>query len=160
MSCALITVSHCGSTLTALRGEITSPNYPGPYPSGRDCTWKILVTPGSHIQLTFRVKTSFFFYIPNTADDINRAKILLNLARIWIFNYDLRSFALLLKQKRKKRLKNSYLGGTRTLTSAIPVQCSSSWRFRPTWSWSLASQQKARRKWIYPRILITWLIYS
>ncbi|XP_067041555.1 tolloid-like protein 1 [Acropora muricata] len=47
-------VSHCGSTLTALRGEITSPNYPGPYPSGRDCTWKILVTPGSHIQLTFR----------------------------------------------------------------------------------------------------------
>ena len=82
MSCTLITVNHCGSSLTALRGEITSPNYPGPYPSGRDCAWKIVVTPGSHIQLTFRVETSFFFYIPNTVDNINRAKILLNLATI------------------------------------------------------------------------------
>lgn len=47
-------VNGCGGTLTALSGEITSPNYPGFYQSNRDCTWKIVVPPGSHIQLTFQ----------------------------------------------------------------------------------------------------------
>lgn len=47
-------VNYCGGTLTALSGVVTSPNYPGPYQSGRNCTWKIVVTPGSHVQLTFR----------------------------------------------------------------------------------------------------------
>lgn len=46
-------VNGCGGALTALSGEITSPNYPGSYQSNRDCTWKIVVPPGSHIQLTF-----------------------------------------------------------------------------------------------------------
>lgn len=48
-------VNGCGGALTALSGEITSPNYPGSYQSNRDCTWKIVVPPGSHIQLTFNV---------------------------------------------------------------------------------------------------------
>ena len=52
-------VNDCGATLTALSGEVTSPNYPGSYQSGRDCTWKIVVTPGSHLQLTFRVKYTY-----------------------------------------------------------------------------------------------------
>lgn len=47
-------VNRCGATLTDLTGEITSPNYPGSYQSGRDCTWKIVVTQGSHIELTFQ----------------------------------------------------------------------------------------------------------
>jgi len=46
-------VVDCGATLNALTGEVTSPNYPGSYQSGRDCTWKIVVPPGSHLQLTF-----------------------------------------------------------------------------------------------------------
>lgn len=47
-------VNGCGGTLTTLSGEITSPNYPGTYQSNRDCTWRIIVPQGSHIQLTFQ----------------------------------------------------------------------------------------------------------
>lgn len=46
-------VTECGATLTALSGEITSPNYPGSYQSNRDCTWKIVVPAGNHLELTF-----------------------------------------------------------------------------------------------------------
>jgi len=48
-------VNDCGATLTTLSGEITSPNYPGIYQERRDCTWKIIVPPGNHIQLEFEV---------------------------------------------------------------------------------------------------------
>ncbi|XP_020628103.1 tolloid-like protein 1 [Orbicella faveolata] len=47
-------VNDCGATLTTLSGEITSPNYPGSYQGDRDCTWKIIVPPGNHVQLEFR----------------------------------------------------------------------------------------------------------
>lgn len=47
-------VNHCGGTLNALSGEITSPNYPGTYRSNRDCTWKIVIPAGNHLQLTFK----------------------------------------------------------------------------------------------------------
>ncbi|KAJ7379470.1 Bone morphogenetic protein 1 [Desmophyllum pertusum] len=47
-------VNDCGATLTTLSGEITSPNYPGSYQPNRDCTWKIIVPPGSHLQLNFQ----------------------------------------------------------------------------------------------------------
>ena len=56
-----VPVNRCGATLTDLTGEITSPNYPGSYQSGRDCTWKIVVTQGSHIELTFQVKKLVVF---------------------------------------------------------------------------------------------------
>ena len=35
------------------------------------------------------------------------------------------------------RLKNSSLNEIQTMTSAIPVQCSTSWAISPTWTWSL-----------------------
>ena len=53
-----ITVNHCGGTLNALSGEITSPNYPGTYRSNRDCRWKIVAPAGNHLELTFKVKCS------------------------------------------------------------------------------------------------------
>ncbi|KAJ1096038.1 hypothetical protein NDU88_001187 [Pleurodeles waltl] len=34
----------CGGTLTALSGEITSPNYPDPYPRNAYCHWNITAT--------------------------------------------------------------------------------------------------------------------
>ncbi|KAK3741569.1 hypothetical protein QZH41_012512 [Actinostola sp. cb2023] len=46
--------SECGATLNELAGVVTSPNYPGVYQHKKDCTWKIIVTPGSHIQLAYR----------------------------------------------------------------------------------------------------------
>ena len=56
-----ITVNYCGGTLNALSGEITSPNYPGTYRSNRDCTWKIVIPAGNHLQLTFKVRCSKLF---------------------------------------------------------------------------------------------------
>ncbi|XP_075408563.1 cubilin [Tenrec ecaudatus] len=44
---------ECGGRLTGAYGSITSPGYPGNYPSGRDCVWKIMSTPGLLITFTF-----------------------------------------------------------------------------------------------------------
>ena len=43
----------CGGTLTALRGNITSPSYPDVYPRNKRCLWKITVPDGQRISLTF-----------------------------------------------------------------------------------------------------------
>lgn len=43
----------CGGILSASSGNISSPNYPGPYPYNIDCSWLIVVTEGSSILLTF-----------------------------------------------------------------------------------------------------------
>ncbi|XP_048589480.1 tolloid-like protein 1 isoform X2 [Nematostella vectensis] len=48
--------SDCGSTVTSLTGLIMSPNFPGVYQHKKDCTWKITVTPGSHVELNFRIE--------------------------------------------------------------------------------------------------------
>jgi len=41
----------CGSTLTAVTGDIISPNYPEPYIMNADCYWKIAVAAGSLVQV-------------------------------------------------------------------------------------------------------------
>ncbi|XP_031559878.1 tolloid-like protein 1 [Actinia tenebrosa] len=46
--------SECSATLTTQTGLIMSPNYPGVYQHKKDCTWKIVVKPGSHVELNFR----------------------------------------------------------------------------------------------------------
>lgn len=43
--------SGCGSTMTAVTGDITSPNYPQPYSAQADCYWKIAVAASSIIQV-------------------------------------------------------------------------------------------------------------
>ncbi|XP_058537778.1 cubilin isoform X1 [Neofelis nebulosa] len=44
---------ECGGVLTGTYGSIKSPGYPGNYPSGRDCVWKVITSPGLLITFTF-----------------------------------------------------------------------------------------------------------
>ncbi|XP_024431584.2 cubilin [Desmodus rotundus] len=44
---------ECGGILTGAYGSIKSPGYPGNYPSGRDCVWKVITSPGLLITFTF-----------------------------------------------------------------------------------------------------------
>ncbi|XP_031554604.1 tolloid-like protein 2 [Actinia tenebrosa] len=43
----------CGEFLTGLKGEISSPGYPGPYPALKKCTWRILVPTDKVIKFYF-----------------------------------------------------------------------------------------------------------
>lgn len=47
------TSTGCGGVLTSSRGSITSPNYPEPYGNYAQCVWKIIVSEGSTINLSF-----------------------------------------------------------------------------------------------------------
>ncbi|XP_060048215.1 cubilin [Erinaceus europaeus] len=44
---------ECGGILTGTYGSIKSPGYPGKYPPGRDCVWKVLTSPDLLITFTF-----------------------------------------------------------------------------------------------------------
>uniref|UniRef100_A0A671G2W0 Cubilin n=1 Tax=Rhinolophus ferrumequinum TaxID=59479 RepID=A0A671G2W0_RHIFE len=44
---------ECGGILTDTYGSIKSPGYPGNYPPGRDCVWRVLTSPGLLITFTF-----------------------------------------------------------------------------------------------------------
>ncbi|KAB0406485.1 hypothetical protein E2I00_014138, partial [Balaenoptera physalus] len=44
---------ECGGILTGTYGSIKSPGYPGRYPPGRDCVWKVITSPGLLITFTF-----------------------------------------------------------------------------------------------------------
>ena len=95
-----ITVNHCGGTLNALSGEITSPNYPGTYRSNRDCTWKIVAPAGNHLELTFKVRCSKllrrFIKFVSVAYLLSRSQIRSNPGDTWSQSYPLR------KKNRKK----------------------------------------------------------
>ncbi|XP_017162838.1 CUB and sushi domain-containing protein 2 [Poecilia reticulata] len=43
----------CGGNLTGPSGLILSPDYPEPYPHGRECDWRVTVTPDYVISLSF-----------------------------------------------------------------------------------------------------------
>ena len=43
--------STCGGTLTGASGEISSPNFPGPYDNQLDCQWLIVVDPALAVHL-------------------------------------------------------------------------------------------------------------
>ncbi|XP_011637168.1 cubilin-like [Pogonomyrmex barbatus] len=45
------TTQGCGSMMTAVTGDIISPNYPEPYSMNAECYWKIAVAAGSIVQL-------------------------------------------------------------------------------------------------------------
>ncbi|XP_068690457.1 deleted in malignant brain tumors 1 protein-like [Montipora foliosa] len=47
------TPRSCEHSLTDIQGNFSSPNYPSSYPHNLNCTWSIIVTPGSHIYLQF-----------------------------------------------------------------------------------------------------------
>lgn len=52
-SCLVVTAA-CGGNLTGPAGVILSPNYPQPYPPGKECDWRIKVNPDFVIALIFK----------------------------------------------------------------------------------------------------------
>ncbi|XP_060075561.1 cubilin-like [Ylistrum balloti] len=46
-------VAPCGGELTDHSGSIQSPGHPNTYPHGANCTWRIIVSPGFIIRLSF-----------------------------------------------------------------------------------------------------------
>lgn len=44
----------CGGNVTGPSGVILSPNYPQPYPPGKECDWRIRVNPDFVIALIFK----------------------------------------------------------------------------------------------------------
>ena len=62
----LVVIATCGGNVTGPAGVILSPNYPQPYPPGKECDWRIRVNPdfvvalifkryGAHVALLFNV---------------------------------------------------------------------------------------------------------
>ncbi|XP_019508240.1 PREDICTED: CUB and sushi domain-containing protein 1 [Hipposideros armiger] len=47
-------IAACGGNLTGPAGVILSPNYPQPYPPGKECDWRIKVNPDFVIALMFK----------------------------------------------------------------------------------------------------------
>ncbi|XP_056421688.1 CUB and sushi domain-containing protein 1 isoform X2 [Hyla sarda] len=47
-------IAACGGNLTGPAGVILSPNYPQPYPAGKECDWRIKVNPDFVIALIFK----------------------------------------------------------------------------------------------------------
>ncbi|XP_053326300.1 CUB domain-containing protein 2 [Spea bombifrons] len=43
----------CGGVLSSSAGNVSSPNFPGQYPPHTECSWLIVVSEGSTVQLTF-----------------------------------------------------------------------------------------------------------
>lgn len=48
-----IFIAPCGGNLTGPSGLILSPDYPEPYPHGRECDWTVTVTQDYVIALNF-----------------------------------------------------------------------------------------------------------
>lgn len=46
-------VAPCGGNLTGPSGLILSPDYPAPYPHGKECDWTVTVTQDYVIALNF-----------------------------------------------------------------------------------------------------------
>ncbi|KAF7710922.1 hypothetical protein HF521_009794 [Silurus meridionalis] len=47
-------IATCGGNVTGPAGVILSPNYPQPYPAGKECDWRIKVNPDFVIALIFK----------------------------------------------------------------------------------------------------------
>ncbi|XP_037683717.1 CUB and sushi domain-containing protein 2 isoform X4 [Choloepus didactylus] len=50
-------IAPCGGDLTGPSGVILSPDYPEPYPPGKECDWKVTVSPDFVIALVFNIFT-------------------------------------------------------------------------------------------------------
>ncbi|XP_078308210.1 CUB and sushi domain-containing protein 2 isoform X3 [Panthera onca] len=48
-------IAPCGGDLSGPSGVILSPNYPEPYPPGKECDWKVTVSPDYVIALVFNI---------------------------------------------------------------------------------------------------------
>ena len=57
--CLPLSSAPCGGDLTGPSGVILSPNYPEPYPPGKECDWKVTVSPDYVIALVFNMYVPF-----------------------------------------------------------------------------------------------------
>lgn len=57
--CLFLSSAPCGGDLTGPSGVILSPNYPEPYPPGKECDWKVTVSPDYVIALVFNTYVPF-----------------------------------------------------------------------------------------------------
>ncbi|XP_039595033.1 CUB and sushi domain-containing protein 1-like [Polypterus senegalus] len=67
-------IATCGGNLTGPAGVILSPNYPQPYPPGKECDWRIRVNPDFVIALIFKsfnMEPSYDFLHIYEGDDSN-----------------------------------------------------------------------------------------
>ncbi|XP_040499110.1 CUB and sushi domain-containing protein 1 [Ursus maritimus] len=68
-------IAACGGNLTGPAGVILSPNYPQPYPPGKECDWRIKVNPDFVIALIFKsfnMEPSYDFLHIYEGEDSNR----------------------------------------------------------------------------------------
>ena len=49
-----LSAATCGGNVSGPSGVILSPNYPQPYPPGKECDWRIRVNPDFVIALIFK----------------------------------------------------------------------------------------------------------
>ena len=49
----LAIIGDCAGTYDDIKNEITTPNYPSPYPTNKECKWIIEVAQGKRIELEF-----------------------------------------------------------------------------------------------------------
>ncbi|KAI5211293.1 Cub And Sushi Domain-Containing Protein 1 [Manis pentadactyla] len=71
-------IAACGGNLTGPSGVILSPNYPQPYPPGKECDWRIKVNPDFVIALIFKsfsMEPSYDFLHIYEGEDSNRPLI-------------------------------------------------------------------------------------
>ncbi|XP_073075330.1 CUB and sushi domain-containing protein 1 isoform X2 [Manis javanica] len=71
-------IAACGGNLTGPSGVILSPNYPQPYPPGKECDWRIKVNPDFVIALMFKsfsMEPSYDFLHIYEGEDSNRPLI-------------------------------------------------------------------------------------
>ncbi|XP_043915904.1 CUB and sushi domain-containing protein 1-like [Protopterus annectens] len=68
-------IAPCGGNLTGPAGVILSPQFPEPYPHGKECDWKITVSPDYVIALTFNsfnIEPGYdFLHIYNGPDSVS-----------------------------------------------------------------------------------------
>ncbi|KAG9344371.1 hypothetical protein JZ751_011040, partial [Albula glossodonta] len=67
-------IATCGGNVTGPAGVILSPNYPQPYPPGKECDWRIKVSPDFVIALIFKsfnMEPSYDFLHIYEGDDSN-----------------------------------------------------------------------------------------
>lgn len=70
-SCGFATFFYeaiCGGEIRKDAGQIQSPNYPDDYRPSKECIWKIMVSEGFHVGITFQafeVRNVILYYIMN-----------------------------------------------------------------------------------------------
>lgn len=61
--CVCVSPAECEHKIHSPSGTLSSPNWPDKYPSRKECTWDITVTPGHRVKIVSVLKLSSFLFI-------------------------------------------------------------------------------------------------